>query len=187
MKDRLLLIAWLLSVVSVTFIHDPARLGGLLVLAAALVLGGRETARLAGRALAVVALVNLAVSLSYVLASTLAGEPWGIFVLRLNLRVLLLAFLTLWMTRHLDLPRALAFSPSLKFISVLALGQIQLFKRMLLDYRMAFTSRHPAPPPIRHRLGGAGRQATALLEKAEIQACELNHGMRSRGFFDDRA
>lgn len=185
MKDRLLLATWLIAVVAITFVHNPLWLTGLLMLA--LVLAGRDSLNIIKGALLAVALVNLAVSLGYVISAGLAGEPWALFVLRLNLRVILLTFLTLWLSRHLDLVRAVDFSPSLKFVVVLALGQIQAMKRLLVDYRQAFASRSPHKPTLRDRLASAGRQAGALLEKAEHQAGELNQGMRSRGFFDDRA
>lgn len=185
MKDRLLLAIWMVAVVAITFVHDPYWLAGLLALA--LLLAGRDSISIIKSALIAVALVNLAVSLGFVISASLAGEPWGLFVVRLNLRVLLLTFLTLWMSRHLDLVRAVDFSASLKFVVVLALGQIQAMKRLLVDYRQAFASRSPRKPSLGDRLTSSGRQATALLEKAEHQAGELNQGMRSRGFFDDRA
>ncbi len=184
MKDRLLLSVWLVAVIGITFIHDPMWLGGLLT--AALLLAGSATPALLKRALIAIALVNITVSLGFVLSASLAGEPWGLFVLRLNLRVLLLTFLTLWLARHLDLVRAVDFSRSLQFVVVLALGQIKTFQRLLTDYRMAFRSRSLGRPDLATRARSAGRQAGALLEKAELQATEVNQGMRSRGFFDDR-
>ncbi len=185
MKDRLLLSVWLVAVVGITFIHDPVWLGGLLLLAFAL--AGKATPGLLKRALVAIALVNIAVSAGFVLSASMAGEPWGLFVIRLNLRVLLLTFLTLWLARQLDLVRAVDFSPSLKFVVVLTLGQIKTFQRLLSDYRMAFRSRSLGRPDLKTRTRSAGRQAGALLEKAELQATEVNLGMRSRGFFDDRA
>lgn len=185
MKDRLLLAIWMIAVVAITFVHEPLWLAVLLILA--LILAGRDSPTIVKGALLAVALVNLAVSLGYVISANLAGEPWAQFVVRLNLRVILLTFLTLWLSRHLDLVKAVDFSPSLQFVVILALGQIQAMKRLLVDYRQAFASRSPRKPALSDRLANAGRQVGALLEKAEHQAGELNQGMRSRGFFDDRA
>lgn len=185
MRDRIILACWLAAVVAITFVHQPAVLAGLLLVA--LVCMGASAPSIALRALAAVALVNLTVSIAFVISAWMAGEDWLQFVARLNLRVFLLALMTFWMIRHVDLARAAAGWPSLQFLVVLALGQIRTFSALLADYRMAFDSRSPTRPPLRIRFGSAGRQSAAMMEKAERQAEELNQGMRARGFFDDRA
>lgn len=183
MKDRTVLACWLAAVVAITFMHDPRVLAGLLLIA--LAAQGGSAPKIALRALVAVALVNLTVSMAFVVSAWLSGEEWVLFVLRLNLRVFLLALLTFWMIRHVDLARAAAPWSSLQFLVVLALGQIRAFTNLLADYRMAFASRSPTRPPLRMRFGSAGRQASAMLEKAERQSEELNQGMRARGFFDE--
>lgn len=185
MKDRAVLVSWLAAVVAITFVHDPGLLAGLLLLA--LAAQGARAPKIALRALIAVTLVNLTVSIAFVASAWLSGEEWMLFVLRLNLRVFLLALLTFWMIRHVDLARAAAPWPALQFLVVLTLGQIRSFTTLLTDYRMAFASRSPTRPPLRVRFGSAGRQAAAMMEKAERQAEELNQGMRVRGFFDERA
>lgn len=185
MKDRAILVFWLAVVVAITFVHDPRALAVLLLLALACL--GASASKIALRALVAVALVNLTVSVAFVVTAWMSGEEWMLFVLRLNLRVFLLTLLTFWMIRHIDLSRAAAPWKSLQFLVVLALGQIRTFTALLADYRMAFASRSPTRPPLRVRFGSAGRQAAAMMEKAERRAEELNQGMRARGFFDDRA
>ncbi|HKL51996.1 MAG TPA: hypothetical protein VJ908_12585 [Wenzhouxiangellaceae bacterium] len=182
MRDRAILLCWLSAVVVITFVHEPRALGGLLLIA--LVAQGGSAPKIALRALVAVALVNLTVSIAFIVSAWLSGSDWMTFVLRLNLRVFLLALLTFWMIRHVDLARAAAPWPSLQFLIVLALGQIRTFTSLLADYRMAFSSRSPTRPPLRTRFGSAGRQASAMLDKAERQSEELNQGMRARGFFD---
>ncbi len=185
MRDRLLLSMWMVAVVAITFIHDPLWLAVLLIVV--LVLAGSDRLAILKGALIAIALVNVAVSAGYAISAGVSGEPWLDFVVRLNLRVLLLTVLTLWLSRHLDLVKAVDFSPSLKFVIVLTIGQIKTMQRLLIDYRQAFASRSPARPSLRDRMASSGRQTLALLDKAEHQATELNQGMRSRGFFDDRA
>lgn len=184
MTDRLLLCAWLGAVVAATFIHDPLILGGLtlIVLAAQPLSAGRILAR----AMLAIAFVNLAVSLAWIVQALVQQQPWLELVLRLNLRVLLIAVLTFTMIRHVDLVRAVDFSPSLRFVVVLALGQLRVLTRLLEDYRAAYRSRSPSAPRLRRRFVASGRQAAALFEKAEQRSQELNQGMRARGFFDDR-
>lgn len=184
-KDRMLLIGWLLAVIAITFIHEPLYLAALTALV--LSLQGRAAPRIALRALAAVVFVNLAVSVAFVFSAWMNGEPWGVFVLRLNLRVFLLALITLWMVRRVDLVRAAAFSPSLQFLLVLVLGQIRTLGAMLVDYRLALTSRSATRPALNVRMRSAGSQVGAMMEKAERNADQLNQGMRARGFFDDRA
>lgn len=183
MRDRATLLCWLSAVVAITFVHDPRALAALLLIA--LGAQGASAPGIALRALVAVALVNVTVSIAFVASAWLSGADWMAFVLRLNLRVFLLALLTFWMIRHVDLARAAAPWPSLQFLVVLALGQIRAFTSLLADYRMAFSSRSPTRPSLRVRFGSAGRQASAVLEKAERQSEELNQGMRARGFFDE--
>ena len=188
MTDRMLLAVWLVAVVAITLVHDPAWLAILLVLVFGLMLAihGTDAWGIAARALAAVFFVNLTVSAAYVILAWGAGTPWGIFVFRLNLRVFLLALLALWLSRNIDLVRAVDRWPSLKFLVVLVLGQIRALGRMLAEYRMAFVSRSPTRPSLRLRFGSAASQAAAALEKTERRAGDLNQGMRARGFFDDR-
>ena len=188
MTDRMLLALWLVAVVAITLIHDPVWLAMLLVLVLVLMLSlhGRTTWKVARKALAAVFIVNLAVSAAYVISAWASGEPWGVFVARLNLRVFLLALLALWLTRNIDLVRAVDRWPSLHFLVVVVLGQIRALGRMLAEYRMAFVSRGPTRPPLRQRFGSAASQLAAALEKTERRAEDLNQGMRARGFFDDR-
>lgn len=185
MRDRALLIGWLLAIIAITFVHDPLQLA--ILVALALVLQGGAAPRTALRALAAVAFVNVAVSFAFVLSAWMSGEPWGVFVLRLNLRVFLLALITFWMVRRVDLVRAAAVTPSLQFLVVLVLGQIRTLKAMLLDYRLALASRSATRPSLRIRMRSAGSQVGAMMEKAERNSEQLNQGMRARGFFDDRA
>jgi len=188
MTERMLLALWLVAVVAITLVHDPAWLAILLVLVLVLMqsLHGRAAWKIAGRALAAVFIVNLAVSAAYIISARVSGEPWIVFVARLNLRVFLLALLALWLTRYIDLVRAVDRWPSLKFLVVVVLGQIRALGRMLADYRMAFVSRSPTRPSLRLRFGSAASQVAAALDKTERRAEDLNQGMRARGFFDDR-
>jgi len=188
MSDRLLLAFWLIAVVAISFVHDPVWLALLLMLVLGRIaaLHGAAAWKLAGRAAAAVALVNLTVSVAYALSAAVSGENWGLFVMRLNLRVFLLALLALWLARHVDLVRAADRWPSLRFLVVLVLGQVRALGRMLADHRMALVSRSPTRPPLRVRFASAAGQAATALEKTERRAEALNQAMRSRGFFDER-
>lgn len=185
MSDRIFLIAWLGAVVGVTFLHEPAWLAALLAIA--LLVQGRHAVAVLQRALIAIVFVNLSVSLGWIAWALWQGEPWLTLVVRLNLRVLLIAVLTFGMLRRVDFVRAFEPMPALRFLTVLVLGQVRALSRALRDFRDAFASRSPTRPPLTIRFASAGRQAAALVDKAERQCDELNQGMRARGFFDDRA
>lgn len=189
MKDRTLLAFWLVAVVALGFVHDPAWLAALLalVLVSMLALHGGVAWKMAGRALAAVVLVNVTVSAAYAIWAWTAGESWTTFVLRLNLRVFLLALLALWLTRNIDLVRAVDRWPSIRFLVVIVLGQVRALRRMLGEHRMALVSRSPTRPSLKVRFASAASQVSVALEKTEGRAEALNQGMRARGFFDDRA
>jgi len=184
MTDRTLLLGWLAAVVLVTLIHDPVVLACLL--AGVLALQGRDAWAVCWRALIAVAVVNLAVSTGYVIAAVLDERPWQEFVLRLNLRVLLLAVLTIASTRRLRVERALAGWPSLRYLAVLVMSQLRALQGLSRDCRHGFNSRNPVAAPLPVSFAAAARQAVTLMDKAERHAEALNQGMRSRGFFDDR-
>jgi len=183
-RDRCLLLAWLAAVVVISQLHDPTLLGVLLALILAQY--GRGLPGALKRVLVAIALVNITVSLGFAIHAVLDERPWLEFVLRLNLRVVVLALLTLWASQGIRLERALDFSPGLQFLLVLAQGQIRALQRLAADFRFGFTSRNPVPLALGGRMRGAGRQAAALMEKAELHAEALTQGMQSRGFFDDR-
>ncbi|PKL95560.1 MAG: hypothetical protein CVV18_05055 [Gammaproteobacteria bacterium HGW-Gammaproteobacteria-8] len=182
-QDRWLLLGWLAAVVFISQLHDPLLLGVLLL--AVFVLHGPGLGAAFKRVLAAVALVNISISLGFAVTAALDERPWMDFVLRLNFRVLLLALLTLWVSRRLRLERALDFSSGLQFLVVLVQGQIQALLRLATDLRFGFASRNPTALGLGGRLNGAGRQAAALMEKAELHAESLTQGMQSRGFFDE--
>lgn len=180
---RSLLLGWLAAVVVISQLHEPLLLG--LLLLAVLVLHGANCGPALKRALAAVALINITVSLGYAVSAMLDGRPWLDFVLRLNFRVLVLALLTLWVSRTLRLERALDFAPALQFLVVLTQGQIRALQRLAAECRSGFTSRNPTALAIRGRMRSSGRQAATLMEKAELHAEALTQGMQSRGFFDE--
>lgn len=182
-RDRCLLVAWLVAVVAISQLHDPVLLGVLLIVVCAL--HGSRLAPALKRALAAVALINLTISLGYAISAVLDERPWLEFVLRLNFRVVLLALLTLWLSRTIRLERALSFWPALQFLVVLAQGQIRTLQRLATDLRYGYVSRNPTPLAIAGKLQSSGRQAAALMEKAELHAEALTQGMQSRGFFDE--
>ncbi|MDT8437417.1 MAG: hypothetical protein RQ729_00235 [Wenzhouxiangellaceae bacterium] len=186
MRDRLLLLAWLAAVVAATLVHAPLLLGSALglVLVVVFAIEGRAAGGIVKRALLAVVLVNLAVSLGFIASAIYTAQPWLVFVTRLNLRVLLIAILTLAMSRHLRLEQALDFHAPSRRLAALIQSQVRVLQSVARDLSDAFASRNPVAVGWSARFRHAGHQAGALMDKTEAQATRLNEGMRSRGYFD---
>ena len=128
---------------------------------------------------------NLTVSLGYAMAAAWQGYFSAHYLLLVNLRVLLLAYLGFWFVSRVNLIEACRFSPTLGFVVTLAAGQIEAFSRALRDFRLAFVSRNAAAPALSARARHAAAQAGHLLDKSVCMAAETALAMRSRGAFDD--
>lgn len=175
--------AYALAVVAITLIHVPWMLAT--ILATSLLLAGRNRWRLLGQATRAILAFNLTVSLGYALIASLRGQFSADYLLLVNLRVLLLVFLGFWFIDRVSLIRALAFSPGLAYTATLAMGQIQTFRRVLVEYGQALTSRSPTAPGLPERARMAASQGRDLLDKSTVAAQNAALAMRSRGCFDD--
>ena len=183
MRHRLWLAAYLAAVVAVTLVHQPLVLA--LGLAAVVAAAGPGRWRLLGRSVLAVLAFNLVVSLGYAAMALWRGEFRGDYLLLVNLGVLLLVFLGFWTVSRVNLPRALAFSPTLAFVATLAAGQVQGFRRLVEDFALAFRSRNPEPPGPRERARLTAAQGQHLLDRALHRSTDVGQAMRSRGCFDD--
>jgi cobalt/nickel transport system permease protein len=180
-RDRRTFAAYLAAVVAITLIHDVLWLGtGLLV---AVLIAGRQAPALLRRTLLPVLLFNLAVSLGYTVAGLLGGEVRWDYLVLMNVRVILLTFLTFLTVSRVDLLRALSFSPTLTYLIVLALSQIMTFRRMHAEFRLAGESRRLRRPTLRDGYTQGAVVAVQFFDKAEHGASEIALAMRSRGFF----
>ncbi len=183
MKQRAWLTCWLLAVFSVTLVHEPAWLGG--GVAAVALLSGHGRGRLLGRALRIVWPVLLVISIGYVVMAGLTGELSWRYLLLLNLRVFLLALLTSWMVRDVNLDRALQGSPAAQRWLSIVRSQVAVFRRLAGEYRAALQSRSTVPPTLGQRYRAGAATGLAALDKAMYNSEALTQGMRSRGALDD--
>jgi len=179
---RAWMLAYVMAVVTVSFIHQPAWLA--LGLGAALLAAGAVRWRLLRRAVLALLLFNASVSLAYALLAGWRDQPVWAPLLLINLRVLLLVFLGFWLVERVRLLDALSGWPVLSMVATLTLGQIVVYRRLLEDFRSAFRSRNPLPPTPVTLLRQAGVQGGALLEKSLHGAEQAAQAMRSRGSFD---
>ena len=182
-RHRNWLLLWLMSVVVVTLIHHvPA-----LLVAAVLVLlvSGPGRGRLGGQALRTVGPLLLLISSGWLLMGALAGQLQAHALLLINVRVALLALLTAWMVRDVDLAQALSQWPAAQRWLVVVRGQIGLFRRLASDHQLARRSRSSVRPTLRQRYLGAAAVSLAAMDKAVHNAETVTQAMRSRGALHD--
>jgi len=185
MKDRLLLLGYAIAVIAATSVHDPWWLAAGLL--GAVLLAGRQAPAIAGRALRAVVFFSLVVSVGYA-AGALFGQTVSVeYLIRINIRVYLLIFLTFVLTARIDLLRALSFSRSLTYLATLTLSQIITFRRLSQDMRLAAESRRLRRLRLRDGYLQSASAAVQLFDKAERTSGEIALAMRSRGFFQPDA
>jgi len=183
MRHRAWLCAWLLAVVAVTLVHDPAWLSA--GLAVALLASGQGRGALLRRAVRAVLPILLVISTGYLVMGWLTGSLAWSYLLLLNLRVLLLALLSTWMARDVNLDRALQGLPGAQRWLSIVRSQVHVFRRLAAEYRAAVQSRSTIPPTLVQRYRAGAALGLAALDKAMYNSETLTQGMRSRGAFDD--
>jgi len=180
---RAWLVLYLAAVVAITFIHSPGVLAALLLIAIAA--SARLRWKLLRRALLAILAYNLALSAGYAGLALWQGNFVADYLLLVNLRVLLLAYIGFWFVAAVDLLGALSGWPLATLLATLCIGQIKTFERILRDFRLAFASRNLVRPTLTDRSRHAAAQAQTLLDKSLASAGEAALAMRSRGAFDD--
>jgi len=183
MNPRVLLFAYLGALVAISLLHSPALLATLLLFA--FIASGQDRLALLRASVRALAVFTLTVGLSWLLYSWLwQGAPDGRWLLLVILRVLLMVYLGLWFVRRVPLMALLERWPSATLLATLTLSQIAIYRRLLADFRLAFTSRRAAPPRLTDRARHAGAQGIVLLDKSLAAAADAAQALRSRGVFD---
>lgn len=177
------LVAYLAAVIAVTLIHDPRVL--LLVLAGLLLSSGPGRLALLLHAGRPVLWILLLISSGLLVMGWLTGQPVLHALLLINLRVLVLALLTAWMLRDVDLDLALVRVPQVRRWLVIVRAQVQLFRRLVQDYRCAQKSRTVVAPTLHQRYLGSAAIGLAALDKGVHNAEMVTQAMRSRGALHD--
>lgn len=182
-QDAIAFAVYAAAVVAATLIHDTAVLA--VLLAAASIAAGRDFGRTASRALRAILVFNALVTVSYTIVSLIRGGFSPGYLLLVNVRVFLIAFLTALAARRINMLRVFSFSRTLSYVVTLALGQMATFRRIFGDFRMAMESRTLRRAKLRDLYRHAASSASFFYAKAMNDASEITDGMKSRGFFDD--
>ena len=183
MRDRFLAVLYIGLVVTISMVQDIRVLGALCALI--LLAGGRDTPRLAGRALLAAGFFTGMVSLGWLITSLLDGNIPVQALVRLNLRVFTMTLLTFLAVTRLDIRQITAKAPRLQALAVLILAQVGVYRRLLGDFRLATRSRTCRRPALRDSVGMGAAIGATFLRRAEYAAEQLTQGMTSRGFFLD--
>jgi energy-coupling factor transporter transmembrane protein EcfT len=181
MKDRLLLLGYAAAVLAATLVHDPLWLGAGLL--AAMLAAGRDAPRLLRRTLLAMLAFSAVVSLGYLAAGLIAGNLDPEYLIRINIRVCLLTFLTSLLVARVDFLRALNSWPTASYLATLILSQVVTFRRLFDELRQAAQSRRLRRLGLRAGYTQSAGAAVQLFDKAERTAGEIALAMRSRGFF----
>ena len=184
MTDRFKLVVYLAAVVAATLIHDPRWLGA--AAAGVFLSAGPRALPLLRRAARAALPFALAVSLGYAALARDELSVAGTVLLRLNLRVLLLTGLAFRVLPGVDLQRALGFSPTLRFVLVLATSQVLTFRRLFRDFRWGLSARTPRRVGVLTALRHGAATAAWFARRAEYDATTITQAMDARGFFLDR-
>lgn len=184
MRDRGLLLLYLIAVLAASLVHDVRWLGAGVALT--LMSAGRRARPLTRRTLRAALPFVLAIAAGGMLVRGDAGQAAAPTLARVCLRVTLLTALAFRVLPAVSLPRALSFSPTLRFVLVLATSQVLAFRRLFTDFRLALTARSPRRVGPRLALRHGAATAAWFLRRAEHDATTMTEALDARGFFLDR-
>lgn len=183
MKNRVIFLTYIVTVVCLTTIHTLKFTCGILV--ATVVLTGRGWLVIARRALLAILVFNSIVSISYCFIALKQGSFNGEYLLLLNLRVFSLTFLTFYIVKRVNLFRIVDFSPTLMYLLTLATSQIITFQKLVQDFQLALKSRTIKSLSLRQHYQHSANLSLFFLDKSLNRAQEIAQAMKSRGFFED--
>ena len=185
MSQRFVLVLYVLALCGFSVVHDARVLAAGLLLV--IVLARPRSMRLLRRAVLAVLFFTMTVSAGVVVAGLLQGQIDTAWLVSANLRVLLLTSLTLLAVERIDLARAVAPSPALSMLLVLAGAQMRLLRRQLDDLRLGLRSRSLSKPTASTVVRLAASSGAQLLGRALLDAEEISLAMRARGAWHVRS
>jgi len=180
-REQVILLFYLLALVLFTSIHEPMLL--LLALVTLFLIAGKSFFYLFKKTLKSLFVTLVVVSLSY-LTMGLFKKIDPNFLILLNLRVVLLTFMTFLMLERVNLFKALSFSKQLSALVAIAFSQMTIFRRTFTEFKMGYSSR-TVKPTFSTWLISLKAALLYFLNKTLHTSKEITNGMKSRGFFND--
>ncbi|WP_456401687.1 hypothetical protein [Persephonella sp.] len=181
---RFILIFYILTVVSLTLIHDYRFFVIFIIILS--VIAGKKFLDIFKKAILSIFLINSVVSVSYILLNYFRGFIDYEFLVLFNLRVFSITFLTFIVFEYFNIFKLLNFSKSLIYILVITISQINTFKRVYLDFNLALKSRTIEKVRYKDLFNFLKSLIFFFSNKAVKNSKEITQAMRSRGFFIDQ-
>ncbi|MCX7957591.1 MAG: energy-coupling factor transporter transmembrane protein EcfT [Deltaproteobacteria bacterium] len=182
MKEKIKLVLYLASVLLITSVHSS--LFYLLFLSVLIMSNPKFALRSLLRILFCFAVFNTLITVSYLAYTYIKSEPDLNYILIINLRVLLLTYLTFFFSAHTNLALAFSFSETFSYLFTITYSQILNFMRTRQDLSEAHRSRVIAREKS-HIHSLLGRTINLFFTKSIYNAKETSLAMRSRGLIND--
>lgn len=181
MSDRAWLFVYLGAVMTLGFVHNEWIMLTCIIITMAL--GGKARFKIFTKALLVIALFNISISLSYIIYSFFVHVDIFALVL-INLRAFAITLLTFTLVRRINLHKALEFNKILAIVYGFTYAQIMLLKNMLYNYYDGLKSRGAT---LKTSITKKQLQPflTTLFGTMLYKSSEQSMGLRSRGLIDD--
>ncbi|MCX7760384.1 MAG: hypothetical protein N2Z81_04280 [Hydrogenothermaceae bacterium] len=179
MYDRYLLTVYILTVFLITSIHNIGFY--LIVFLFFSIFSLKDLYRLLKKSIFSILLFNSVVSISYIFINGFDKD----YLLLINLRVIVLTYITFFITSKINLFKALSFSKTLTTLLVLSYSQILTYKKLFEEFNMALTTRAVKELKFSDYLNFYGKVFEFFFDKSTKNVKDISDGMRSRGFFND--
>lgn len=180
MQAKFSFFLFIAALVALSTLKSVEPLLGALVLL--VLIAGRSAGSIARRAIVLVALFSMMITLSYSITLYLQHQPFWHYFWTVNLRSFDMIFLTLLFTARVNVYEAVAFSKDLSLLLVLSVSKIMSMQRAYGDYTDALKSRTLKKTTRGEIYGYLGSAITGFLDKNIRESKENFDAMKSRGF-----
>ena len=126
----------------------------------------------------------MTISLAYIMMAILKNQPWEDFIFLFNMRVFDLTFMTLLLTKSVNIASLLSFSSTLSFLFTIALSQIISYQKSYENFSLSLKSRLIKKMSQRHKKEFIGAVFGYFFKKALYDSEEKSLALKARGFFD---
>ncbi|WP_457626649.1 CbiQ family ECF transporter T component [Persephonella sp.] len=180
MKDNLLLIGYILSVILLTAVHDVQFF--IFFLSLLFILSGKEVFSILKKTVLSVIVFNSIISISYIVLSIIKNTDWLDYITLINLRVITITFMTFLFVKKVNIIKALSFSKTARYLLSISYSQILTYRRSFTDFKHALKSRS-VKPDRKDIYNFVSAVFMYFLNKSFKDSREISQAMKSRGFF----
>lgn len=183
LKDRLLLIIYLISIIIITSVQNVYFLAAIIPLF--MLLSNQIFFQLLKKTIISILLFNFIVSISYIIMSVINQNEWGGYISLINLRVFDATFLTFLFVAKVNLFRAVSFSENFSFLLLISYSQIMIYKRNYENFKLSFRSRNLILPKKKQLYNFISSTFIFFLNSSIHNSHEISLAMKSRYFNND--